>query len=34
VRGGAWIALVLLAMAGLLLLTIANRVRAGLREVS
>lgn len=33
VPAGSWIALLLLATAGLLLITTANRIRAGLREV-
>jgi len=34
VPGGFWVAIMLLVTAGLLLLTIANRIRAGLREVA
>jgi len=34
VPGGSWIALLLLITAALLLVTIVNRIRAGLREVS
>jgi CDP-diacylglycerol--glycerol-3-phosphate 3-phosphatidyltransferase len=34
VPGGFWVAILLLLTAGLLLLTIANRVRAGLREAA
>jgi CDP-diacylglycerol--glycerol-3-phosphate 3-phosphatidyltransferase len=34
VPGGFWVGILLLLTAGLLLLTIANRVRAGLREAA